>query len=444
MPDNITEINGLPVNAEGEVLARLGTGGRTVAGVLPRDYTPVNAQGEMAVNLVPAATDESFVTAKRDAVTGGVTLQAGSVLGIAGESYLSKTCTDVVNGAGVLNGQATDTGQLWVVSGAGYLTTIINGDHIEGTQNTYCHVNTGSKIAKAIQYYSGAMATVEIGLDSNLTDMIHANFTSSSGTSVSYWKTGVGSAQAAKFSVQVANCPNLNDGVPHKLELHVSGAFAFTYADGILTSITYEPNFPSITGNWFFAQIHGAGEKIYGVEAYSGTAILDAYKPDIEAELVSAVSAAVNTLVVGNPSGAGFSPISSSYFWTDDADGHVFGGAGQAVLKAKSATNGYSAKVCAVAAIGTETGVVSGNDGVGSVQHQGNDRIKFPFNTSRVDFPYPLTLPVYTVATLPSAATPYQRAFVSDASTPAFGATVAGGGAVKAPVYSDGTNWKVG
>jgi hypothetical protein len=33
---------------------------------------------------------------------------------------------------------------------------------------------------------------------------------------------------------------------------------------------------------------------------------------------------------------------------------------------------------------------------------------------------------------------------VSDASGPAFGATVAGSGAVAVPVYSDGTNWKVG
>jgi hypothetical protein len=31
-----------------------------------------------------------------------------------------------------------------------------------------------------------------------------------------------------------------------------------------------------------------------------------------------------------------------------------------------------------------------------------------------------------------------------DALAPAFGATVVGGGAVKVPVYSDGTNWKVG
>jgi hypothetical protein len=55
-------------------------------------------------------------------------------------------------------------------------------------------------------------------------------------------------------------------------------------------------------------------------------------------------------------------------------------------------------------------------------------------------------LTVYTVATLPSAATSGigARSFVSDALLPTFGSTVAGGGAVKIPVYSDGTNWKVG
>ena len=52
----------------------------------------------------------------------------------------------------------------------------------------------------------------------------------------------------------------------------------------------------------------------------------------------------------------------------------------------------------------------------------------------------------YTVATLPSAVTSGKgaRSFVTDALLPTFGSTVAGGGAVAIPVYSDGTNWKVG
>jgi len=52
----------------------------------------------------------------------------------------------------------------------------------------------------------------------------------------------------------------------------------------------------------------------------------------------------------------------------------------------------------------------------------------------------------YTVATLPSAVTSGKgaRSFVTDALAPVFGATVATGGAIAVPVYSDGTNWKVG
>ena len=52
----------------------------------------------------------------------------------------------------------------------------------------------------------------------------------------------------------------------------------------------------------------------------------------------------------------------------------------------------------------------------------------------------------YTVATLPGAAASGSgaRACVSDALRPSVGATVTGGGAVAVPVYSDGTNWKVG
>ena len=52
----------------------------------------------------------------------------------------------------------------------------------------------------------------------------------------------------------------------------------------------------------------------------------------------------------------------------------------------------------------------------------------------------------YTVATLPSAVTSGKgaRSFVTDALAPAFGSTVIAGGTVAVPVYSDGTNWKVG
>jgi hypothetical protein len=53
---------------------------------------------------------------------------------------------------------------------------------------------------------------------------------------------------------------------------------------------------------------------------------------------------------------------------------------------------------------------------------------------------------VYTVGALPSASASGvgYRAFVTDSSVSTFGSTVASGGTSKVPVYSDGTNWKVG
>jgi hypothetical protein len=50
------------------------------------------------------------------------------------------------------------------------------------------------------------------------------------------------------------------------------------------------------------------------------------------------------------------------------------------------------------------------------------------------------------VGSLPSAATvgAGARAFVTDATSTTFHATVAGGGSNKVPVVSDGTNWLIG
>ena len=60
--------------------------------------------------------------------------------------------------------------------------------------------------------------------------------------------------------------------------------------------------------------------------------------------------------------------------------------------------------------------------------------------------PVTLSTAVYTVAELPSAvtATAGARTFVSDSSVTTFNATVAGGGANTVPVFSNGTDWKVG
>jgi hypothetical protein len=53
---------------------------------------------------------------------------------------------------------------------------------------------------------------------------------------------------------------------------------------------------------------------------------------------------------------------------------------------------------------------------------------------------------VYTIANLPDPAVVGAgvRTFVSDSSVTTFNANLVGGGTTTVPVYSDGTNWKVG
>lgn len=81
-----------------------------------------------------------------------------------------------------------------------------------------------------------------------------------------------------------------------------------------------------------------------------------------------------------------------------------------------------------------------------TIQNAGDGDLKITARTGySIKCESPIKHAVYTVATLPTAASfPYARAFVSDANATTFNSTVAGGGANKVPVWSDGTNWKIG
>jgi hypothetical protein len=79
-------------------------------------------------------------------------------------------------------------------------------------------------------------------------------------------------------------------------------------------------------------------------------------------------------------------------------------------------------------------------------QDQLNNILRLYFNQIQSALNQLASTTNYLVADLPSASDSGSgtRLCVSDATGPTFGATVVGGGTVKVPVYSDGTNWKVG
>lgn len=76
----------------------------------------------------------------------------------------------------------------------------------------------------------------------------------------------------------------------------------------------------------------------------------------------------------------------------------------------------------------------------------GTDALKYYNGSAWVANPSSGAISPVTVAALPSAATigAGGKAFVSDASATTFASVVAGGGANNVPVYSDGTNWRIG
>jgi hypothetical protein len=105
----------------------------------------------------------------------------------------------------------------------------------------------------------------------------------------------------------------------------------------------------------------------------------------------------------------------------------------------------------------TVTGTVAADNfvsgGVGTPNFTSDTDLEIVTNHSVSDKTFTFTLggslkfPVLTVATLPLATTAGQRAFVSDSTATAsgnFGAVVTGAGTNKVPVYSDGTDWRIG
>ena len=79
-------------------------------------------------------------------------------------------------------------------------------------------------------------------------------------------------------------------------------------------------------------------------------------------------------------------------------------------------------------------------------QDQLNNVLRLYFNQLQATLNQLAATTNFSVADLPSAVVSGSgaRSFVSDATGPTFGSVVVGGGAVKTPVYSDGTNWRVG
>ncbi|WP_445372736.1 hypothetical protein ACH518_09650 [Methylomonas sp. HW2-6] len=303
---------------------------------------------------------------------------------------------DVINGSGVLNNKVTDSGHTWSLSGTGVNNAIIADDHVESTANTYLYINTGQPVRRIIQRSSGHGATLAFLLThASLADMIHVNFVSGGARRISHWKTGTGSDIDPIWSIPYGSMPAFGDGNIHEFMAEIIDGVVFGYIDKQLVIVAYHPDYKTVSGNSIMLQLHDAGtgnafvdDKIYEFAAYTHTQFDDALLPNPVANCIRTKALLSYQFQLGNPSGAGFSPQSRSYFWTDDANGHFFSGSSIATVRIKSQAAGYAANLIVEANIGSASRVeiTAGNDAVGKIRHGGVDKITFPNGITRADF----------------------------------------------------------
>lgn len=166
---------------------------------------------------------------------------------------------DFTGHTGLLTGRVADTGQTWNLTGPGYNTAIIDAAGFvtnPSALNTYCRIDTGSKVHSYTQRFSGGhTATLSIMANIDLSEMLHVNFYSGSNVSFLYWHAP--DVSQVVHGLTVSNCPVFTDpAVPHDLTVVIIDNLAIAYADGIVVAIAQDDIIPVVTGSSIYGQLH--------------------------------------------------------------------------------------------------------------------------------------------------------------------------------------------
>ncbi len=87
------------------------------------------------------------------------------------------------------------------------------------------------------------------------------------------------------------------------------------------------------------------------------------------------------------------------------------------------------------------SGSTSGSVTLAAPAVAGSTTLTLPTTSGTVLTSAAVSLPVYTVGSLPAAGTAGRLAYVTDALAPTFLVAVSAGGAIKTPVFDNGTAW---
>jgi hypothetical protein len=385
----------------------------------------------------------------------------------AGTTTLAATYTSSTGGTAnanpiVLDSAGRTPAQIWLTAGLSYkfvLQTSL-GVTIKTDDNIFAAFDLTKEVGVAVGLGAGSIATnIAVGdtaLDSNTTgsNNVAVGYNALTSNTDGFQNVAVGSqaldantsgdynTAVGYDSLSAATTANYNTGVGYRaLNAATTGANNTALgADALLLNQTGANN---VAVGYQAADAYTGSDAVaVGVGAL-GAATTGTRNTAVGRDaLLLVVTGADNTAVGARALDAATSSNNTAV--GEDALGAVTTGANNTAVGMQagdSLTTGSNNTVIGydadVSAVGVSNEVTIGNSSVTSFRVPGltlTFSVKY-FNHGTL-----------TVATLPAAATAgaSARAFVTDASATTFASVVAGGGPNKVPVYSDGTDWRIG
>jgi hypothetical protein len=417
----------------------------------------------MSVSLSPyAGAGAQFFDNNGNPLNGGLiyTYAAGTTTPAA--TYTSSTGLTANANPIVLDSAGRTPAQIWLTAGSSYkfvLETAL-GVTIKTDDNIYAAFDLTKEVGVAVGLGAGSVATnIAVGdtaLDSNTTgsNNVAVGYNALTSNTDGFQNVAVGSqaldantsgdynTAVGYDSLSAASTANYNTGVGYRaLNAATTGAGNTALgSDALLLVSTGADNvavgyaaLDAYTGSdavavgrsALGANTSGTGNTAVGKDA-ALLVVTGAYNVAIGWTALDAATTSNNTAVGASALGALTSGANNVALGFQAGDSLTTG--------SNNTVIGYDADVSAV---GVSNEITMGNSSVTSFRIPGltlTFSVKY-FNHGTL-----------TVATLPAAATAGAgaRAFVTDANATTFASIVAGGGANGVPVYSDGTNWRIG
>lgn len=309
---------------------------------------------------------------------------------VQANTSVSRTTYHTPSTTAVLNGQTIDSGQTPTVTGVGIATTVSNAAgyiHDPTNSNTYIFVNSGSKITRVKQRYSGTQAVIAIGLAASASDIVHVEFPTGTSAACTLFITAVGTGLQMAVTANPNNIPNINDGVSHDLVVEILGDYVTAYVDGLVVGVWYDPRVSTVAGNWYYSQITSTTAKIYGFESFNE----QPQSYSIDCGLVKAGVFQSQVFHVGRPAVAAFDPDTTAYVHLQTGETfHIEGSGTGTNLLLQALDEGYNARLILKNSFAHELILACNGNANATLAFQGTTFISIA-NGGRMSFPNALS-----------------------------------------------------